>query len=110
MFSSVKPYTHTPQGNWHAGEANCKANHGARCNLDADCTGGGTCHAPVDAGSTFSVSIAQSGGSLCNPLCNGVASFTATVTKTALAVQYIYHRQSSTKRYLKHIYGGRGFS
>ena len=66
------------QGNWNT-DPNCKANNGARCLLDSDCTGGGTCQDPVNAASTYSISIAQAGGELCNPMCNNVASFTATV-------------------------------
>jgi len=68
--------------NWHANEPNCKANLGSPCILKSDCTGDPTylaCRAPVDAGSTFTIKKVGQGSDNCDPLCNGVASFTATV-------------------------------
>lgn len=65
---------------WHYGEQNCQANMGSRCVHDGDCTGGpnARCVAPVDTTSEYTISHSPI-SSTCNPLCNGVASYTATV-------------------------------
>jgi outer membrane protein assembly factor BamB len=72
------------QHNWHdpVREPNCKANLGSPCILKSDCTGNPAnliCRAPVDTGSTYSIMKVGQGSDNCDPLCNGVASFTATV-------------------------------
>uniref|UniRef100_A0A6U5Y2G0 Pyrrolo-quinoline quinone repeat domain-containing protein n=2 Tax=Guillardia theta TaxID=55529 RepID=A0A6U5Y2G0_GUITH len=80
------------QTNWHDPrlEPNCKANNGARCILDADCTGGGNCHVPVDTTSTYTIAMSTV-PTTCVPLCDGVASFTATVDfKVATATDSVY--------------------
>jgi len=72
--------------NWHADEQNCKANLGSPCILKTDCTGDAAnlvCRAPVDAASTFTIKKVGQGSDNCDPLCNGVASFTATVDFSA---------------------------
>jgi hypothetical protein len=56
-----------------------QANNGARCTTNADCTWGGVCKPPVDALVSVYVLVGGPGGGGCNPLCNGLASFTATV-------------------------------
>uniref|UniRef100_A0A7S0N644 Pyrrolo-quinoline quinone repeat domain-containing protein n=1 Tax=Cryptomonas curvata TaxID=233186 RepID=A0A7S0N644_9CRYP len=59
------------------------ANNGARCTTNADCTWGGVCKPPVDALVSVYVLVGGPGGGGCNPLCNGLASFTATVDFSA---------------------------
>ena len=60
-----------------------QANNGARCTTNADCTWGGVCKPPVDALGSVYVLVGGPGGGGCNPLCNGLASFTATVDFSA---------------------------
>jgi outer membrane protein assembly factor BamB len=68
--------------NWHRDDPNCKANLGSPCILNSDCTGDPnylTCANPVDTSSTFVIKRVGQGSDNCDPACNGVASFTATV-------------------------------
>ena len=70
--------------NWHdpTREPNCKSNLGSPCIVKSDCTGDPVnleCRAPVDISSTYTIKKVGQGSDKCDPLCNGVASYTATV-------------------------------
>ena len=79
---SVNHDNYACMDNWHRDDPACKANLGSPCILKSDCTGNPAhleCRPPVDTGSTFTIKKVGQGSDNCDPLCNGVASFTATV-------------------------------